>query len=136
MSDREEVSRWMSRAHNDIIVARHSFDDLCPKQLEICCYLCQQAAEKALKAFLLFKEYEFPWTHDLVKLCQLCMDFDNGFDGLLNDCSDLTPYATQARYPNKIEIEETETAAALSKAEKLVGMVTGLICPAEESISQ
>ena len=47
------IDQWLRYANNDLIVAKHSFEDLHPKQTEIASYHCQQCAEKALKAFLL-----------------------------------------------------------------------------------
>ena len=127
MSDMTLVRRWLSRAQDDLLVARRLFEDFHPKQLEISCYQCQQAAEKALKAYLISKEYEFPFTHDLVRLCQICLEFHEGFDDLLEDCADLSPYATQARYPNEIPIDEVKTLAALQKAERVMALCVSLI---------
>jgi HEPN domain-containing protein len=83
-----------------------------------------------LKSYLIFKNESFPFTHDLVVLCDLCKEQNEIFEELLDDCSDLTPYATQARYPKNNEITEEETTAALRKAERLMQFVTSLI-PAE-----
>jgi HEPN domain-containing protein len=115
----EWVAKWLNRAKDDLIVAHHVFDDLHPKQIEISCYECHQSAEKALKAYLIFKNCEFPLTHDLRKLCLLCVEFDKGFEDYLNDCADITPYATFARYPNDDDMDETETIAALKKADRI-----------------
>jgi len=119
--------RWLNRAQDDLLVARHVFEDLHPKQLEISCYQSHQAAEKAMKAYLILNDYDFPFTHDLLKLCQLCLEFDEGFDDLLDDCADLSPYATQARYPNEIPVDEARTQAALLKAERVVKLCESLI---------
>ncbi|GEM_PF-3716381 len=43
-----------------------------PEPLEIICFHCQQAAEKALKAYLVFLEIRVPKTHDLDYLLELC----------------------------------------------------------------
>ncbi|MBN2050303.1 MAG: HEPN domain-containing protein [Spirochaetales bacterium] len=39
-----------------------------PGPLEIICFHCQQAAEKALKAYLAYNEIRPPKTHDLDEL--------------------------------------------------------------------
>ena len=50
--DKIIVEEWLRFANNDLeavrILSSHH-----PMQLEIICYHCQQAAEKALKAYLL-----------------------------------------------------------------------------------
>jgi HEPN domain-containing protein len=124
-----QVSQWLKFARDDLIIARHACEDIHPKQIFIACYHCQQAAEKALKAYLIHKNAVFERTHDLVVLQGQCLDFDEGFDDLLPDCSTLTPYVTQARYPNAEEITEQETASALRKAEQIVTFCAGLISP-------
>jgi len=112
--------KFLARAQDDLLVARHVFEDLHPKKMEISCYQSQQAGEKALKAYLLFKQQEPPFTHNLGLLCRLCADIDDAFDAFADDCTDLTPYATQARYPGNKEFTEEETESALRKAERIV----------------
>ena len=127
MSDQNQVSQWLKYARDDLIIARHAFEEVHPKQIFIACYHCQQAAEKALKAFLILKEQAFPFTHDLDWLCRLCADFIDKFEDVANDCTDLTPYATQARYPGTEEITETEAESALRKAERVLALCESLI---------
>ena len=45
-------------------------------------FLAQQAAEKALKAYLTFVGWKFRKTHDLVDLLEVCINHDNEFDTL------------------------------------------------------
>ena len=136
MNGKTQVSQWLDFAKDDLLAAHRLFEDYSPKQIFISCYHCQQAGEKALKAYLILKNVEFPFTHDLVKLCNLCMDMDMAFDDLLDACSDLTPYATQARYPNTSEITELITAAALRKAERILSFVADLVPAADEPLAQ
>jgi HEPN domain-containing protein len=98
-----------------------------PKLLEVCCYESQQAAEKALKAYLTHMGHSFKFTHDLLELCAVCGTFNAGFRVLEEDCSDISHYATDARYPNKNEIDEAETRVALRKAERIVSFCADLI---------
>lgn len=58
----------------------------------------QQAVEKLLKAFLASEGVEFPFTHNLSKLVELCADADSGFSALLPVVEPLTPYAVELRY--------------------------------------
>jgi HEPN domain-containing protein len=119
MSEMDLIFNWFKKAKNDLICAIHLFEDLYPKQMEISCYHCQQSAEKALKGYLLYKGIETPKTHNLVLLCQLCEIVNTEFEEIMDDCSDLTPYAVQTRYPNEIEITECETTIALSKSKNV-----------------
>lgn len=48
-------------------------------------YVCQQAAEKSLKAFLAFSGQEIPRTRDLRELLELAAKSHDGFRGLAGD---------------------------------------------------
>lgn len=119
MSRVELVSEWFEIASTDLNTAKHLFETMRPRPLEIICYHCQQAAEKALKGFLIDQEAEPPRIHDLGKLCALCAEYDPDFTLLLDACQELTDYATAARYPSRVEIEEQDAVSALDHAEKI-----------------
>lgn len=127
MSELDLVCKWIEKAKNDLISAIHLFEDLYPKQLEISCYHCQQSSEKVLKGYLLYKGIEAPKTHNLVLLCQMCEEVNSQFSAILDDCSDLTPYSVQTRYPNDLEFTENETNNALKKAKNIFVFVKELI---------
>lgn len=111
------VNEWLRYANNDLIVARHSFEDLNPKQTEIASYHCQQCAEKALKAFLLFKDIEPPKIHDLKVLCKMCQDNDVSFENILIQCAHLNPYGVAVRYPNELSPNEEMVKIAIREAQ-------------------
>jgi HEPN domain-containing protein len=125
--------QWLDKAQDDLLASQRLFNDHHPKQVYIICYLCQQCAEKSLKAYLVFKDYDFPFIHDLGELCGLCSEFDSSFGELMSDCLIMTPYATKTRYPNEIEIDEQDAKSALQKAERILTFVDSLITPKDES---
>jgi HEPN domain-containing protein/predicted nucleotidyltransferase len=91
---------WFRHSTNNLIVAMHSLNDLWPKQTEIAAYLSQQAAETALKGFLYYSGVDDPeHTHNLEKLCQQCMKYDDSFSSFLDFCADLTHLEAKMRYP-------------------------------------
>ncbi len=49
---------------------------------ETACYHCQQAAEKYLKAYLIYAEVEPPRIHDLTRLVAISKTVDRGFEML------------------------------------------------------
>ena len=51
-----EVQQWLAFAKMDMDTARHLYDTFYPKPLPIICYHCQQAAEKSIKAVIVFVE--------------------------------------------------------------------------------
>jgi len=127
MSDSSLVREWFRYSHNDLISARHLFENIHPKQTEIACYLSQQCAEKALKGYLLFKDNEPPKTHNLVELCQMCINFDIAFSGILYVCADLTPYGVSVRYPNELAVDNEMAKSAIHKAQEIYGFCAGKI---------
>ena len=82
--DNEQASRTLSNARevSDAIVGFHA----------------QQAVEKALKAALAASGAEFPFTHNLAVLMQLCEDAGLALPDSLSEADLLTPYAAQLRY--------------------------------------
>jgi HEPN domain-containing protein len=58
----------------------------------------QQAVEKALKAAIASRGLEFPFTHDLGVLMQLCEDAGFELPADLAEADGLTPYAAALRY--------------------------------------
>jgi len=58
----------------------------------------QQAVEKALKAAIAGRDQDFPFTHDLGLLMQLCQDAGLELPAGLTDADRLTPYAAAVRY--------------------------------------
>jgi HEPN domain-containing protein len=119
MSERNIVDEWLRYALNDLIVANHCFNDLHPKQTEIASYHCQQSAEKALKAFLIYKDIEPPKTHDLKLLCKMCLDIDSSFSGISSPCARLTPYGVTARYPDELSPDENMVKIAIHEAQQV-----------------
>lgn len=62
-----EVKEWYDLASTDLQVAKHLNDAFHPKPLEIICFHCQQAAEKAAKALIVYYGTEggMPKLHDI-----------------------------------------------------------------------
>ena len=79
------------------------------------CWLAQQAAEKALKAVLIFLEVEFPWRHDLDALRNL-IPTDWEVKEKHPDLAEITEWAVEARYPGDWP-DATEADARLAAAQ-------------------
>jgi HEPN domain-containing protein len=116
MSEFELVKEWFRFAANDLIVARHCYHDLHPKQTEIACYHCQQCLEKALKGFLIFKDIEPPKIHNLVYLCNMCINIEASFEIILDKCADLRHFSSDVRYPQELSPDNSITESAITKA--------------------
>jgi len=112
----EIVREWLVKAQNDLSSAELLLTADKPIR-DTGCFHCQQAAEKALKAFLSYQGIEFEKSHSLVYLVDLCIGLDRDFQVLQSDARDLTIYAVGIRYPGEfIEPDENEAQAALEMA--------------------
>lgn len=127
MNDIDLTNKWLQKANNDLISAKHLFEDLHPKQIDISCFHAQQAAEKALKGFLYYKGLEPPKSHNLLLLCQKCSEIDISFSAIMDACIMLTPYGVITRYPNDLEITECDTSIAIRKATEIYNFAVAKI---------
>ena len=114
-----ELSKdWYKFAMMDLDSAKY----LCgmrPKPLEIICYHCQQSAEKMLKGYLVENAVEPPKTHDLIELRKMCEKINTDFEELKEASRFLTAFGVQPRYPNEIQILESDTEKALESVENM-----------------
>ena len=123
MADAEFVVPWIQRAENDISAARYLAENMHPKPIEIVCFHCQQAAEKYLKAFLVWNDQEPPKTHDLIELTKLCSNFNEGVLSLSPKCEYLVPFATRTRYPGTSDLRDEDISKALAYAHDIIELV-------------
>ena len=66
----QEARRWLRFADEDLDAAQRLLADRSSAPRHVCWH-SQQAAERALKAALVFEGIDFPFTHDLNALCNL-----------------------------------------------------------------
>jgi len=84
----------------------------------------QQAVEKALKAYLVWRDSPFRKTHDLLELANRCVEADPQLAGPLQGLAPLTRYAWEFRYPGEsAEPDVEETRNWLARARGVVAAV-------------
>jgi HEPN domain-containing protein len=84
-------------------------------------YHCQQAAEKALKGFLVWHDQPFPKIHDLGRLGKQAFELDSAIENLIEEIVEFTKYAWMFRYPGDVEEPSVDDAGVvLSKAQAFV----------------
>jgi HEPN domain-containing protein len=61
----KKARKWLAYAEEDLRLAKHglTMSSSCPYRL--IAYHAQQCAEKYLKAYLVFKRVDFPYTHNI-----------------------------------------------------------------------
>jgi HEPN domain-containing protein len=69
-----------------------------------------------LKAYLVYQGIDFPYTHNISLLLELCAKHANWAEKL-REAEELTPYAITARYPGEDEkVSKKETLRAIKIA--------------------
>ncbi len=107
------IRQWIEKAEHDLINAHHTMTlrEGCP--YDTVCFHAQQCAEKYVKAILIFRQVEFPRTHDLSELTRLV---DVAFaDSIAVECQLLNVFSVSARYPgfdDPLGVEEAMNALA------------------------
>lgn len=94
----ELVRDWLTRASHDLQAAR-ILSAAADPVLDTAIYHCQQAAEKAVKAWLQSKDTPFPKTHDVEDLVDQAAKQNPDFQELAKPAAVLTPYVSAFRYP-------------------------------------
>jgi HEPN domain-containing protein len=118
----ELVRQWLKKAEEGLNAAKvllsygQSF-------LSAVGFHAQQAAEKYLKAFLTFRQTEFPKTHDIGELLALIARTDAGLAASLRPAVLLTPYGVEIRYPS----DAPELRHQAEEAVRLAGVVRDAI---------
>jgi HEPN domain-containing protein len=99
---------WVIRADEDLLAAEMIFKEKGP--IDTLCFLCQQATERYLKAFLVFKGIYFRKVHDLVELGKLGGQAEPKILDFLKDFKTLQGYYIECRYPPGIPVYDWEDA--------------------------
>jgi HEPN domain-containing protein len=94
----EEVRAWLSKADADLRAAEVDLEAE-PPLLGDAGFHCQQAVEKALKAFLTAHDSPFRKTHDLDEPAIACGKVDSTLEQEVDVARELTTYAWEFRYP-------------------------------------
>jgi len=127
--DRSEVVRsWFKKAENDLINAENTIKMEAPPTDTIC-FHAQQCAEKYLKGFLTYHEIDFPKTHSLEDLVELCKQIEPGIETDLENIEILSSYGVEVRYPDETyyDIPKEDAIESIGLAKKTKGVVLKLL---------
>ena len=91
-----EGARWLRQAEQDWQDAQFTHEG---GRFNLACFLSQQAAEKAIKAYLYHRGAEDVWGHSLIDLCEDAKIFEMFFDTVKSEARQLDKYYYITRYP-------------------------------------
>ncbi|MEW6227130.1 MAG: HEPN domain-containing protein [Bacillota bacterium] len=85
-----KVQQRLSYADDDLRLAQHGLTLTCGCPYRLIAYHAQQCVEKHLKAYLVYQGVDFPYTHNISRLLELCAD-EAAWADTLQDAEQLTP---------------------------------------------
>jgi len=122
-----EGRRWFLQAKQDLDDAEFN---LSGGRYNVTCFLAQQSAEKALKAYLFSKGAEEVWGHSVAELCKDAQTFDLEFKQLEMKAAPLDKYYVPTRYPNALPggipskaFDENDARSAMRLAKEVIDFV-------------
>ena len=111
----EPHERWLDKAEDDLRFAELGLKEGFYSQV---CFLSQQAAEKSLKAYLVFKGEVYPKTHKLTDLGSVCAKLSGNFSKFFEDFRILDEFYIPTRYPDAAPGSLKDSAPSKKRAEE------------------
>jgi len=127
-----EAARWMKQSVQDLDDADYLRSG---KRFNLACFMGQQAAEKALKAYLFHRKVEDVWGHSLVDLCEDAKLFDMMFDIIKSEARQLDKYFEITRYPGYLPGGISSEAFDVLDADRSIELSTQVVNFVKERIA-
>jgi len=126
----EEGKRWLRQAQQDIDDAQYN---RAGRRYHLTCFLTQQAAEKALKAYLYAQGEAMVWGHSVADLARQAAAYDGSFEALIGAGGGLDRHYIPTRYPNGLPGGIPAEAFDADDADKALGRAQRIIERIEET---
>jgi len=132
----KECREWLTFARIDYESANYlNGAPFHPRPLNVICYHCQQAAEKAAKALIVYfgNQGGMPKVHDvsfLLNQVKHILQEQKGItigEDLLLMADTLSKFGVAPRYPNEIEVEEHDVKKALEDSSFILQWIESII---------
>lgn len=108
-ADSTNYKDWIEKGNHDFEDAKRLLGS--GGYADTICFLCQQAVEKYLKGYLVFKKVKPRAIHALEDLANECAELDISFFNIADECLFLSGYYIETRYPPLVSIEYTKKEA-------------------------
>ena len=145
VDQQEEYKEWLDFAKIDYESAKYlNGAPFHPRPLNVICYHCQQAAEKAAKALIVYfgSQGGMPKLHDIQFLLGQVRNLVKERKGivikenLMDIAESLSKYGVAPRYPNEIEVDEDKVSKALQDADEFLSWVLTVIDAPDKTADQ
>lgn len=124
-----DCAEWLRFARKDIKAA-DVLSTQREKDIEIILYHCQQAAEKALKAFLVNNNTWSGKIHDLDILRNDCGNINSKFNGtrVIGHCDYLDNFGIAVKYPfHNMALSSKDAAKGLNSVKRIYDLVSEIL---------
>ena len=145
VDQQEEYKEWLDFAKIDYESAKYlNGAPFHPRPLNVICYHCQQAAEKAAKALIVYfgSQGGMPKLHDIQFLLGQVRNLVKERKGivikenLMDIAESLSKNGVAPRYPNEIEVDEDKVSKALQDADEFLSWVLTVIDAPDKTADQ
>jgi len=112
----QETKNWLEIAKKDL-EADHQLLSKDEFSAQVC-FFAQQAAEKAIKGFLVWQQLRFKKEHDIRYLGNIALQKDNSLQSVIDEAATLSPFAVTFRYPGESvdpSVEDAKEALAIAR---------------------
>ncbi|MDI6873748.1 HEPN domain-containing protein [Candidatus Solincola sp.] len=129
LDPQREFKRWLEQAYSDLDDAEFNAGG---RRYNLACFLAQQAAEKALKAYLYLQGNQVVWGHSVAELVDDARQYDSSFHQLRDKGAFLDRFYIPTRYPNGLPggiprdaFTSKDALEAVSTAREIADFVSG-----------
>jgi len=117
----------MTKAAHDLRAAEIGIENEAP--LDTVAFHLQQCAEKLIKAFLNWKQTQYPKTHALGALLDLAVPHEAGLEDFRARLATMGSYAVEMRYDDELYPTSDEVSAGLQTVRELHQKILSLLPP-------
>ena len=128
---RSEADRWFQEAQYDLETARYLAEG---RRFNTACFVAQQAAEKAVKAFLYAQGVEEPWGHSVATLLGEAATFDQSLGSIAELGAVLDKFYIPTRYPNSLPGSIPSRAYVAADADQAIGAAEQVLAAVRQRI--
>lgn len=97
--NKEEALRWLKQAEYNLQVAESNLKE---GFYSASCFMSEQSAQVALKAYLIYKTGRYITMHSIKKLAEKCLEHGNEFQKIVEYGKILDRYYIPTRYPDAL----------------------------------
>jgi HEPN domain-containing protein len=122
-SRKAHAEEWLIKGDHDIEMAQLLYNER--GYTETIAFLIQQAVEKYVKGFLVFRGVKPKRTHDLERLLDDVIEIDKSFEKFIGMGTKITKYYIDSRYPIgfTIEYSREEIKQSLDEAYEIIAKI-------------